>query len=74
MEKRVQIVIPAWLRDEKPMTASFCELVNSALTENPKMSLEEFALQLSEVNVRESLKRVLNEEKKQFGGMNNETL
>lgn len=63
-----KIVIPNWLRKESPITAGFCELINSALIDNPKMSLADFAQNLSEVNVENTIERMKKAEEKQFGG------
>lgn len=62
-----KIVIPKWLREESPVCAGFCEVINAALEENEKMSLLEFAEALSEANKEKSLERLERAERKQFG-------
>ena len=61
-----KIVIPKWLREENPICAGFCDIVNSALEANPNMSLAEFASELSKVNVEGSMERLERAERKQF--------
>ena len=62
----MKIVIPQWLRDESPMCAGFCDVINAALEENPEMSLAEFAANLSQANIEDSLMRLKKAEQKQF--------
>ena len=66
--KKMQIVIPRWLKEENPMTAGFCELINETLKKCPKMSLEEFAGEISKANVEDSFRRIQRIERAQFGG------
>lgn len=63
-----KIVIPNWLRKERPVTAGFCEMINEALASNPRMSLEEFAQAISEANVSDTIKRLEKAEETQFNG------
>ena len=63
----MKIVIPEWLKRESPTTASFCELINVVLENNPNMPLAAFAEQLSESNVEQSFERIQRAEKRQFG-------
>lgn len=65
----MKITIPQWMKDELPINAGFCELVNMALDENPNMTLAEFAKSLDELNKEETLERVINAELEQLGGM-----
>ena len=61
-----KIVIPGWLRKDSPITAGFCDLINSALMDNPKLSLEEFAQGISQANVEATIERLEKVEEKQF--------
>lgn len=63
----MKIVIPYWMRQESPICAGFCDVINEALEENPEMSLAEFAANLSQVNIEGSLERLEKAEKQQFG-------
>lgn len=62
-----QIMIPQWMRDETPTCAGFCEIVNLALLENPKMTLAEFARELDKGNKEKTLERIELAEAQQFG-------
>lgn len=66
-KKAPRIVVPEWMREETPLVAQFCELVNYALEGNPDMSLATFAEILHGENVRVSLERLEAIEAKQFG-------
>ena len=67
-EKKVtRISVPEWMKQETPVTAQFCELVNFALETNPTMSLAAFAEILHEENVRATVERLEAVEAKQFG-------
>ena len=61
------IVIPNWLREKRPNTARFCELINETLKDRPNMSLAAFAEQLSQSNIEDSYKRIQEAERRQFG-------
>jgi hypothetical protein len=63
-----KIAIPRWLKEENPITAGFCELINECLDYNPKMSLADFATLLSETNIERSMQRIQKAEEKQFSG------
>ena len=62
-----QITIPQWMRDETPTCAGFCEIVNLALLENPKMTLAEFARELDKGNKEKTLERIELAEAQQLG-------
>lgn len=64
-----KIVIPQWLRDESPICADFCELINYALEEKPNMSLQEFAEDLNNSNLELSYERIQQAEARQFSGV-----
>ena len=62
------ITIPNFLWEETPLLAGVCEMINCALSENPNMSLKEFAKGIDEVNketARERLERTI---ERQLGG------
>ena len=67
MEKKA-ILIPSFMKEETPIAAGFCEIVNAALKENPNMSLAEFAQGLNEVNKERALERLQKAIEKQFKG------
>ena len=66
--KKPRIVVPGWMKDEAPIVAHFCELVNFALEGNLDVTLVEFADILSDENMRASLERLEAVEKRQFQG------
>ena len=61
------ITIPKWLKEETPVIAGFCEMINEALQNRPNLSLAEFAKQIDEANVKESYKRLQAVIAAQFG-------
>lgn len=61
------IIIPSWIKEEKPTIAKFCELINNALEQNPNMSLAQFAQVISKINIEKTIQRVQRAEEKQFG-------
>ncbi len=63
-----KIMIPQWLREARPMTAGFCDMINEALEKRPNLSLAEFAEQLDAVNKENTLKLIQAAERRQFGG------
>ena len=65
MEK---IVIPNFLREETPILAGVCDVINSALEENPEMSLKEFAKAISEANQEKARERLEKAIERQFMG------
>ena len=67
-EKKVtHISVPQWMKQETPLIAQFCELVNFALESDPTMSLAAFAKILHGENVRATDKRLEAVEERQFG-------
>lgn len=62
------IVIPSWMRVERPMCTALCEVVNEQLEKCPNMSLKDFAEYLDGVNKNEALKRLQSVERRQFRG------
>ena len=66
--KKPHIVVPGWMKEETPIVASFCELVNFALEDNPDMTLAEFAEKLNDANMSAALERLEAVEKRQFQG------
>jgi hypothetical protein len=66
-KKAPRIAVPGWMKEETPLTAQFCELVNFALEGDPDMSLAAFAEILHTENVRASVERLEAIEAKQFG-------
>lgn len=65
-KKAPRILLPSWMKEERPLTAQFCELVNFALESDPDMSLAAFAEQLNEVNMEEARNRLQAIIEKQF--------
>lgn len=65
--KKPHIVVPGWMKEETPIVASFCELVNFALEDNPRMTLAEFAEKLNDANMSAALERLEAAEERQFG-------
>ena len=68
MNQQKAIVIPTWFWNERPATAHFCEMINEILDFSPEMSLRQFAMIMSDLNVKEAYNRIVEIEKKQFGG------
>ena len=60
------ITVYAWMKEETPLAANFCELVNDALQMNPNMSLAQFASVLDGANKENALARVRAAEQQQF--------
>lgn len=60
------MIIPSWMKRERPMCTALCEIVNEQLEKRPNMSLKEFAEYLDEVNKSETYKRLQKAERKQF--------
>lgn len=65
MEK---IVIPNFLREETPILAGVCDVINVALEQNPEMSLKEFAKAISEANQEKARERLEQAIERQFMG------
>lgn len=65
----MQIVIPAWMKEENPMTAGFCELINETLKNSPNMTLEEFAREIDKANYIEAYNRLVRVEKAQLSAL-----
>ncbi len=65
MEK---IVIPNFLREETPILAGVCDVINVALEQNPEMSLKEFAKAISEANQEKARERLEKAIERQFMG------
>ena len=61
------ISISEEMRIKRPFTTEFCEVINQALSENPNMSLAEFAEGIEEVHKEERRDRLIEAEKRQFG-------
>lgn len=68
MEK---IVIPNFLREETPILAGVCDVINAALEQNPEMRLKEFARAISEANQEKARERLEKAIERQFGGKEN---
>lgn len=64
--KKPGILVPGWMKEETPIVASFCELVNFALEDNPDMTLAEFAEKLNAANISAALERLEAVEERQF--------
>ena len=67
----MRIIIPNFLRRETPILAGVCDMINVALEENPNMSLEEFAKELSAVNQEKARERLEKAIERQFRGVEN---
>ena len=65
-KKAPRIIVPGWMKEETPIVASFCELVNFALEDNPRMTLAEFAEKLNDANISATLERLEAVEERQF--------
>lgn len=63
-----RIEVPNWMKEEAPVNAYVCELVNTALAHNPKMTLAEFATMLDMANKQWSYERMTEIVQKQFEG------
>ena len=61
-----QITISKWLKEENPVIAGFCQMINDALKDRPNLSLAEFAEQIDKVNKEYDLKRLQAIEKAQL--------
>ena len=66
--KKPHIIVPGWMKEQAPIVASFCELVNYALEDNPHMALAEFAEKLNDANISATLERLEAAEEQQFQG------
>ncbi len=67
VQEAVKIMIPDWMRKERPMTASFCDFINLTLKDNPKITLAELAMELDRANKEDTYKRIVEAQRKQFG-------
>ena len=66
MEKRIEV--PTWMKEEEPVCAYVCELINAALAHDPKMTLQTFAETLDMANKQWSYERIKAIVKQQFKG------
>lgn len=64
--KKQAIVIPNFMRDECPILAGVCDVINAALEKNPEMSLKEFAKAISEANQEKARERLEKAIERQF--------
>ena len=63
-----RIEVPNWMKEEAPVNAYVCELINAALDFNENMSLKEFAKTLDIANKQWSYERIKAIIKAQFEG------
>lgn len=52
------IEVPNWMKEEEPVSAYVCELINAALACDPKMTLQTFAETLDMANKKWSYERI----------------
>ena len=60
------IAVPQWLRNARPQTAMFCDMINDTLKDDPNISLAAFAKQIDQVNKENTLKLIQAREREQF--------
>ena len=63
------ISVPEWMKREMPATSEFCEIINDSLAVFPDMTLAEFAEKINQKNKDLTYERIINAERRQFGGI-----